>query len=258
MTNADIILTTMVDLIFGDLSSIDIALAITTGVVAAVVVVIAYWMSERGIASWKSRKLVHASMGTVIALTVMSYSNLSGPVLAAGIFLVILLYAWAHKPDLISELLLAGSRQDDEKLGTFVAGFVSLLSFALVFIIFNPRPEILISSILVVSWADAAGEVFGKPFGGRMVKRRFRGKSAEGTIAVFAFAALSVTVALVTHSTNTAPLKMLPQILIIAFAISLTEMLSVDWIDNFLLPFVTAVLMWQLIFPTMALIVPVI
>ncbi|NHJ14454.1 MAG: hypothetical protein EAX95_12315 [Candidatus Thorarchaeota archaeon] len=251
-------MTIMVDLIFGNLTSLDVILAVTTGFVATVVVVTAYSMSERGIAKWKSRKLVHASMGTVIALTVMAYSNLSGPALAAGIFLTILLYAWAHKPDLISELLLAGSREGDERLGTFAAGFMGLLSFALVFIFFNPRPEILISSILAVSWADAAGEVFGRPFGGKFVKRRFRNKSVEGTIAVFIFAMLSVMVSLVTYSSDTLPLDVLPQIIAIAFAISLTEVFSMAWTDNFLIPFVTAVLMWQLMFPAMSLIVQVI
>ena len=244
----------MVDLLFGDLTTLDILLAVATGFTATVVVVIAFFMSERGAPKWKPRKIVHTSLGTVIALTIMSYSNLSGPALAAGIFLTVLMYAWAHKPDLISELLLAGSREGDERLSTFAAGFMGLLSFSLVFILFNPRPEILVAAILTVSWADGAGEVFGRPYGGKVIKKRFRKKSAEGTIAVFIFAALSVAVALLVYSVDTSPLTVLPQILIIAAAIAFVEIFSIAWTDNFFLPFVTAVLMWQLLFPTMTLI----
>ncbi|MFX1368421.1 MAG: hypothetical protein ACFFAY_07475 [Promethearchaeota archaeon] len=244
----------MVDLIFGDLTTLDILLALATGFIATVVVVIAFFMSEGGTPKWKPRKLVHTTLGTVIALTIMSYSNLSGPAFAAGIFLTVLMYAWAHKPDLISELLLAGSREGDQRISTFAAGFMGLISFALVFILFNPRPEILVAAILTVSWADGAGEVFGRPYGGKFVKRRFKNKSIEGTLAVFIFGMLSVGVALFVYSVDTSPIEVLPQIFLIATAIALVEVFSIAWTDNFFLPFITAVLMWQLLFPSMILI----
>jgi dolichol kinase len=239
----------MVELVFGDFTALDIALASFTGLAGGVVVAIAYRMAERGVPKWKPRKLVHISMGTIIALTVMHYSNLSGPSLAAGIFLTVLLYAWAHKSDLISELLLAGSRETDKGLSTFAAGFMGMVSFATVFLLFFQRPEIIVAAILTVSWGDAAGEVIGRPYGGRVVKARYRGKSLEGTVGVILFAFLSISVSLVLYSADVLIQTVLPQVALIALVLAVLELVSVAWTDNLLLPLGAALLMWQLLFP---------
>ncbi|MHA2432932.1 MAG: hypothetical protein ACXADO_06885 [Candidatus Thorarchaeota archaeon] len=239
----------MVELVFGDFTALDIALAAFTGLAGGVVVAIAYKMAERGVPKWKPRKLVHIAMGTIMALTVMHYSNLSGPSLAAGIFLTVLLYAWAHKSALISELLLAGSREADKGLSTFAAGFMGMVSFAAVFLFFFQRPEIIVASILTVSWGDAAGEVIGRPFGGRLVKVRYRGKSLEGTLGVVLFVFLSISISLLLYSPDTFLLTVLPQVFSMAIIVAFLELLSVAWTDNLLLPFGTALLMWQLLFP---------
>ncbi len=242
----------MVELVFGDFTVLDIALAAFTGFAGGMILAIAYRMAERGAPKWKPRKIVHISMGTIIALTVMHYSNLSGPALAAGIFLTVLLYAWAHKSDLISELLLAGTREADKGLGTFAAGFMGMVSFATVFLLFFQLPEIIVASILTVSWGDAAGEVIGRPFGGRMVNVRYRGKSLEGTLGVILFVFLSISVALVLYSTDVFLPNVLPQVMLIALVLAILELVSVAWTDNLLLPLGTALLMWQLLFPTTA------
>ncbi len=238
----------MVELVFGEPTTLDVILAAFTGIVGGLALAIAYKMSERGVPKWKPRKFVHISMGTIIALTVMYYSNLSGPALAAGIFLTGLLYAWAHKSELISDLLLAGSRETDKRIGTFAAGFMGMVSFATVFLLFYQRPEIIVASILAVSWGDAAGEVIGRPYGGRTIKKRFRGKSAEGTFGVILFMFLSVSVSLVLFSIDTSPLSVLPEILVIALIAAILELISVAWTDNLLLPLGTSILMWQLLF----------
>lgn len=243
----------MVELILGDLSAIDIALSLLTGVVGGIALAIAYKMSEGGYSKWVSRKLVHISMGTLIALTVFNYTTLSGPVFAAGIFLTILFYAWAHKSSLISDLLIAGSREEESKLNTFASGFMGMMGFIITFLVFIPRPEIIVAAILAVSWGDASGEVIGRALGGSIVSRRYNKKSLEGSIAVFIFSALSILTAIAVFSVDTCPLCILPQIAIIAFCIVLVELFSRGWMDNFFIPLITAVLMWQLIFPTMPL-----
>ncbi len=242
--------TVMVELIFGDFTAIDIAMAAFTGLAGGVVVAIAYKMAERGAPKWKPRKLVHITMGTIIALTVMHYSNLSGPSLAAGVFLTVLLYAWAHKSDLISELLLAGSRESDKGLSTFAAGFMGMVSFATVFLLFFQRPEIIVASILTVAWGDAAGEVIGRPYGGRVFSARYRGKSLEGSLAVVVFAFLSISTSLLLYSQDILLSTVLPQVTLITLTLAVLELLSVAWTDNLLLPLGTALMMWQLLFPT--------
>ncbi|MFW9894017.1 MAG: hypothetical protein ACFFFO_17570, partial [Candidatus Thorarchaeota archaeon] len=175
------------------------------------------------------------------------------PAFAAGIFLTILMYSWAHKSELIGELLIAGSRDGETRLNTFASGFMGLISFGTVFLLFFSRPEIFVAAILAVSWGDAAGEVFGRPFGGRYVKRKYRDKSFEGCIGVFLFTALSVIVSLTIYSADTTILAVLPQILMIAACATVAEILSIGWTDNFFIPMITAFTMWWFLFPGIVL-----
>ncbi len=243
----------MVELVFGELALLDISMAIATGLIVSVVLSTAYYMAASGMPKWKPRKLVHVVMGTVIAMTVVAYSNLSGPAFAVGIFLTILMYAWAHKSELLWELLIAGSRENETRLNTFAAGFMGLVSFATVFLVFFSRPEIFVASILAVSWGDAAGEVIGRPFGGKLVKIRYRNKSVEGSIGVLIFTTLSVIASLVIFSPDTVILDVLPNILAIAICSTIAEFLSIGWTDNFFIPMVTAITMWWFLFPGIVL-----
>ena len=247
------VLSKMVDLVFGELSPLDIGMAIATGLIVSVVLTMAYYMAASGMSKWKPRKLVHISMGTTIGMTLVVYSNLSGPAFAAGIFLTILMYSWAHKSELIMELLVAGSREDETRLNTFASGFMGLVSFGTVFFLFFQRPEIFVAAILAVSWGDAAGEVIGRPFGGKIVKRMYRRKSIEGSIGVFIFTALSVIVSLIVFSPDTIILTVMPQIIIITLCSTIAEFLSIGWTDNFFIPMITAFTMWWFLFPGLIL-----
>ncbi|MCK5389750.1 MAG: hypothetical protein KAJ36_04630 [Candidatus Thorarchaeota archaeon] len=239
----------MVDLVIGDLTPFDIGMAIATGIIATVVLTTAYYMSGSGMPKWKPRKLVHIVIGTVVGLTLVGYSNLSGPLLAAGIFLFILFYTWAHKSELIVDLLVAGSREGESGANTFLSGFMAMISFSTVFLLFYSRPEIFVAAILAVAWGDAAGEAIGRPFGGKLVKRKYRDKSFEGSIGVLIFTTLAIVTSLIVFSPSTCILCFMPQIFIIAFCVTLAEFLSIGWTDNFFIPMVTAVAMWLLIFP---------
>jgi dolichol kinase len=243
----------MVELIFGELSPLDIGMAIATGLIVSVVLTAAYYMAASGMPKWKPRKLVHISMGTTIGLTLVVYSNLSGPAFAAGIFLTILMYAWAHKSELILDLLIAGSREDESRLNTFASGFMGLVSFGAVFLLFFQRPEIFVAAILAVSWGDAAGEVIGRPFRGKIIRRMHGNKSIEGSMGVFIFTILSVMTSLAFFSPDTIILAVLPQIIIIALCSTIAEYLSIGWTDNFFIPIITAFTMWWFLFPELLL-----
>ena len=246
---------TMVELFFGDLTLYDAFMGVLTGAAGGAVLGTAYLMSRRGIAHWKARKLVHVTMGTVIALTIVNYSNLSGPAFAAGVFLTVLFYAWAHKSSLISELLVAGSRENETSFNTFVSGFMGIVGFAVAFLVFFSEPGIFVAAILAVAWADAAGEIIGRTCGGRLFGIRIRNKTVEGTISVLFFSAISLVFALVSFSTVD-PVTVLPQIVAIAAMVTVTEAVSTRWLDNFLIPIVTSFAMWLLVFPTMPLFLP--
>ncbi len=242
----------MVELFFGTLTPLDIAMALMTGFLAGLVLAAAYVMASHGVAHWKARKLVHIVMGTTIALTVVVYTNLSGPTFAAGVFLAILIYAWGHKHSLISDLLAAGSRENESRANTFVSGLMGMISFAVSFLLFLAQPAIFVSAILAVAWADAAGEVFGRLFGARVLSRRIRGKSVEGSVGVFVFSLLSLLVSLYLFA-DIQIVSVFPHLLTIAGLVTVTELVSTRWLDNFLIPLVTSFSMWLLLFPDMQL-----
>ena len=239
----------MVDLVIGDLTPVDIGMAIATGFIASVVLSTAYYMAGSGMPKWKPRKLVHIAMGTVVGMTLVGYSNLSGPTFAAGIFVFILFYAWAHKSELIWELLVAGSREGESRENTFMSGFMAMISFVTVFLLFYSRPEIFVAAILAVAWGDAAGEALGRPFGGKLIKRKYRDKSFEGSLGVMIFTSLAVLTSLIVYSPDTCSLCVIPMILLVAICVTLAEFLSIGWTDNFFIPMVTAIAMWVFIFP---------
>ncbi len=174
---------------------------------------------------------------------------MSGPTLAGGIFLTVLIYAWAHKSDLISELLISGSREGESGFNTFASAFMGMIAFISVFILFMPEPSIFVASILAVSWGDAAGEAVGRPLGGKYVRRKLGQKSVEGSVAVLVFTSIAILTALALFSSVGCPLCIMPQILLIGAVIAIVEILSIGWIDNFVIPFATALLMWVLLFP---------
>ncbi len=242
----------MVHLFFGELSMLDILMAVITGLTAIVVVFIAYLMAQRGVARWIPRKSVHMTMGTVIGLTIVSYTNLSGPTLAISVFVIVLFYCWAHRRELLWQLLAAGSRPGENRTSTLFAGLMGLVAFALSFLIFLPRPEIFVAAILSVAWADGLGEVVGRTFGGRFVRHWVQRKSCEGSIAVFVSSMLSIVVALSVYS-DLDPLSVMPRIVLIAVSVMVTELFCRGWTDNFFLPLVTSLMMWLLLFPDIRL-----
>lgn len=243
----------MVELYFGELTPVDVMLALFTGLVGGLILAIAYIIAERGVEHWKPRKLVHIGMGSIIALTAHAYATLSGPALAAGIFLTILMYAWAHKSSLIGELLVAGSRENESSFNTFASGFMGMVAFVVAFLVFFNRPEIFVAAILAVAWGDAAGEIVGRSVGGTISARRFRGKSIEGSFGVWAMTVVSILVAMLMYHTDVCPFCVLPQIAGIGLAIMGIELFSRGWTDNFVIPLATSILMWVLIYPGMPL-----
>lgn len=243
----------MVDLSVGNLTLADFGMAVATGLVASLVLTTAYYIASSGRPKWKARKLVHTSMGTVVGLTLVGYSNLSGPTFAAGIFLFILFYSWAHKSELLWDLLLAGSRDGESRTNTFMAGLMGMISFGTVFILFFSRPEIFVAAILAVAWGDAAGEVLGRSLGGKISRRKFRNKTVEGSIGVYLFTILAIVASLFAYSPDTCIACILPQILIVAACVTIAELLSIGWTDNFFIPMVTAIAMWLFVFPGIVL-----
>jgi dolichol kinase len=171
-----------------------------------------------------------------------------------GLFLTVLLYAWAHHSELIAVLLIAGSREGESNLNTFASAFMGLLGFTIIFFMFLSHTEIFIASILTVSWGDAAGEVIGRPYGGKFIKKTLNGKSIEGFFGVFIFSSLAILAAILIHAPSISILATWVYILVTGLVIAIVELVSRGWLDNFLIPLFTASLMWLLLYPGVPLI----
>jgi dolichol kinase len=63
------------------------------------------------------------------------------------------------------------------------------------------------------------------------------------------FTSIAVLTALALYSSIGCSLYIIPQILLIGAVVAIVEILSIGWIDNFAIPFATALLMWILLFP---------
>ena len=60
-------------------------------------------------------------------------------------------------------------------------------------------------------------------------------------------------ISLLVYSPETQVLLILPQIAVVAILSTIAELLSIGWTDNFLIPIITSILMWQMLFPLMPL-----
>jgi dolichol kinase len=247
-------LSNMVEFVFGELVANDILISIVTVFAASITLGLAYKLTMNGIENWKGRKLVHISLSTIIALTLFFYQNLTGPVFTIGLFLTVLFYAWAHNSKLIAVLLIAGSREGESNVNTFASAFMGLMGFTIVFFLFLSHPEIISASILTVSWGDAAGEVIGRMYGGILVERPIRDKSIEGFFGVFVFSAVAIMFSIMAHAPSISILNIWAFIFFTSIVIALIEIISKGWQDNFLIPLITAALMWIFLYPGVPLI----
>jgi dolichol kinase len=239
----------MVQLLFTAPTTLDMALIALVDALALASISVSCVLAGRGYKRWIPRKFTHVTISSLIAVALPIYNSLTGPTITIVIFLVVLfgssLFGF-HASDLA---LSAGTRDDGSKLQTFLAAFLALFAFALVFLMFMGIPFIFVSSILAVSWGDGAGEIFGRPFG----KHKFtvlggKTKSVEGSLAVMIMTFIGVGVAFLLFPFPVNLNMLLIAAAIVSVAVSAAELLCVSWTDNVVIPLLSAFLMWLLIF----------
>jgi phytol kinase len=239
----------MVNMIFSAPTTMDMALIALVDAIALASISVSCVLAGRGYQKWIPRKFSHVAISSIVALALPIYDNLTGPTITIIIFLVVLfgssLFGF-HASDLA---LSAGTRDDSNKVQTFLAAFLALVAFAIVFLSFMSIPFIFVSSILAVSWGDGAGEIFGRPFG----KHKFKvwggkKKSVEGSLAVMIMTFLGVCVAFLLFPYPVTLDTLLIAGAIVSVAVSAAEVLCISWTDNVVIPLLSAFLIWFLIF----------
>jgi dolichol kinase len=239
----------MVELLFSSLTSLDLILIIVVDALAFVSIAVSCVLASRGYEKWIPRKFTHVTISSIIAVALPIYSSLTGPTLTIVFFLVGLFGSSVFGVHVSDLALSAGTRDEGNKVQTFLAASLALIAFCAVFLFFMSVPFIFVSSILAVSWGDGAGEVVGRPLG----KHKFhvwRGKtkSVEGSLAVMVMTFAGVIVAFLLFPFSITLEKLLLAAVVVSVAVSVAEVLCVSWIDNVVIPLLSSFLMWFLVF----------
>jgi phytol kinase len=239
----------MVQLLFSAPTTMDIALIALVDALALASISVSCILASRGYSRWISRKFTHVTISSLVALALPVYDSLTGPTLTIVIFLVVLLGSSLFGFRATDLALSAGTRDDGSRVQTFLAAFLALVAFALVFLMFMGIPFIFVSSILAVSWGDGAGEIFGRPFGRHKFKVwGGKKKSVEGSLAVMIMTFLGVGIAFILFPFPVSLGILLVAAAIVSVAVSAAELLCVSWTDNVVIPLLSAFLLWLLIF----------
>ncbi|MHA2408408.1 MAG: hypothetical protein ACXACA_08565 [Candidatus Ranarchaeia archaeon] len=226
----------------GNLTLIDWILSITLNLIAGVSLGVIVFSSKKGKSKWMARKLIHVVMTTLIAFAVPWFSDLTGILLSAGIFLSWLYGARLFGIDVQGALLNAVTRERGRELETWLSSALGLIVFLLVLVNTIDHIEIFTSAVLSVGWGDGAGEIFGRTIGRKTYKRWGTTKSFEGSIAVALGTFLGIMVSYIIYSPLTL-WNLLPIMVIVSIINGGIESVCWSWTDNVFLPIITAILL---------------
>ncbi len=227
---------------FGQLTYVDWILTVLLNLVAGISLGFIVYLTRKGRPKWTARKGIHVVLTTLIALTVPMFTDLTGILLAIGIFLVWLYGARILGIDVQTALLSAVTRERGEELETWLSSALGLIAFLIVLLNTFQHIEIFVSSVLSVGWGDGAGEIVGRTFGKKTYKRWGSTKSLEGSLAVTLGTFCGVTISYLLFSPTTL-LGLVLVLLLVSVTSGIIESVCWSWTDNVFLPLVTSLIL---------------
>ncbi|MGQ4832332.1 MAG: hypothetical protein ACP6IS_00375 [Candidatus Asgardarchaeia archaeon] len=210
-----------------------------------VILYISHILRRNGYPVWIPRKLTHMSIGTAIALALPYFNSLITPVIALGLFLLVLGIGLIFDDNFARKLLKIGTRNGELLLDTLFASITAILMAGVVYFIFYDTPMVYVSGILALAWGDGSGEVIGRPFGKHKIEFLWISKSIEGSLAVFIMSAFAILFSLVIFGNFS--IILVPYVFLIGLVISFIELFCYRWIDNLIIPFVSSILVYLLL-----------
>ena len=182
------------------------------------------------------RKIIHIGIGNFVFIWWMFENAWVMEAFFAVPFAIILFLAMLKDNAIAKSALGDISKNKGHKQGLFLY-VVSIV--VLIFFCFNEHWTAASIGIVAMTWGDGFGSIIGKKYGKHKI---VKGKSLEGTAAVFLVTAIVSLVLVVFLGCVTLPdptgIKLVASIpmwaccLIAGAVVSVTEMFSPGWIDN--------------------------
>ncbi|MEQ9716315.1 MAG: hypothetical protein ABGF52_12390 [Candidatus Asgardarchaeum sp.] len=231
---------------FNLLSFNDILVGLAVNILAWTTLYISYKLRGNGSPVWIPRKLTHTVLGTTIAFSLPIFSSVFGALFALSLFLTILAVGMIIDEDFARKLLKIGTREGEHLIDTLFASITALLVAGIIYFLFYNKPQIYIASVLSLAWGDGSGELIGRAFGKHKIKFLWVSKSLEGSLSILIMSVIGMIVAYLVNGYEIS-IYMLSKFFLIGFFVSIVELLSYKWIDNLIIPAITATTLFILI-----------
>jgi dolichol kinase len=119
------------------------------------------------------------------------------------------------------------------------------ISFAAVIALCWAKPEVVVASLMPMTWGDALAAIIGQRWGRHRYTALARSKSIEGSAAMFIGAFVSVSLALAAFGVTVATAA--GAALVVAFVATIIEALTPWGLDNLTIPAASALLLWLML-----------
>ncbi len=182
-----------------------------------------------------TRKFVHIGVGMWIIGTVLLFKHWQMAVIPPLTFIVINYVAYRY--DIFKSIQSA----DKRNLGTVYFP----ISFALIIALFWPKHEVVVAGMMPMVWGDALAAIVGLRWGRHPYVAFGKGKSWEGSAAMFLSSFAGVAIVLLAAGNGVAPALGLA--LITSVVATVLEAITPAGLDNLTVPLGSALLLWFLL-----------
>lgn len=202
----------------------------------------AYYLRYKNKEPWIIRKFIHTSGLTIGAMYGAVITTVEELIIYLGIFLVsVLIFSVIPQIQLIQNLIYMGTRVGERELVSLINTTLTVLAAIILLLVVGEEKWIFFAGVMSVALGDGLGEFIGKPLGKHQYNI-FSKKSIEGSIGVFVGSYLGGLLALLVFQFFSWWIVFL---LIISSAVAtIIEAFSVSFVDNVLMPYGVAGILW--------------
>jgi phytol kinase len=187
----------------------------------------------RGYSTEFTRKLIHISVGMWAFGTVLLFEHWYFAIIPPLSFMLLNYISYR------GEIFKSVETGEKGNLGTVYFP----ISFAIILRLFWTRPDLLVASLMPMTWGDALAAILGRRYGRRTYCVLGTTRSVEGSLAMFFFTWLSTFLALYLLPPLGWQISLFYSLVVAVFA-TLVEALSPWHIDNLTVPLLSAVLLY--------------